>query len=492
MTAIDWLAKNEKIFADKIAIREAATGREFTYRQFNQLANRWRMELEARGIQTGDRVSVLLPNGADILFILFAAAKIGAIFVPLNTKLTVPELEQIVASAQPSLLIFSQEFGYLAAELSSLESLPLEGVNLADAAQASPLASTPIDLEQPQMLLYTSGTTGKPKGVIVSYRQVLWNALNSALRMIVTSDIALIHTPMFYTGGLNVYALPGFLVGATVVIAKSFDAAEVLRLIDKESITTLFAVPTQLAMMADSPAFETVNISGLRSIISGGAPCPIGLIERWLARGIALRQGFGMTEVGPNAFALDASDALRKAGSIGFPHFSVEARIVDEAGRDVVESEVGELIVRTPAMCSGYWNDPEQTSAAIRDGWLHTGDLARRDDEGYFYIVDRKKDMFISGGENVYPAEIEHLLRAHPAVSDVAVVGVPHQKWGEVGCAAIVLKIGVACTEADVVAFCDGRLARFKIPKQIVFVDELPRTVSGKVRKAELRRSVAQ
>ncbi len=487
MNAVDWLAKNETYFPDRTAIAETSTGRRFTYREFNQAANRYRRALEQLGITPGDRVAVLLPNGAEILFVLFAAAKMGAIFVPLNSKLTAPELTQILANAEPKLLIYADEFQHLATPLAA-QKLQLDAFQaIAQEPVAFPSFAPEIDLEQPQMLLYTSGTTGKPKGVILSYRHILWNAINTALRMVGPSDTVLIHTPMFYTGGLNVYTLPAFFVGATVVIAKSFDATEVLRMIEDFGVTALFAVPTQLVMMADSPAFATVDLSGLRSIISGGAPCPVGLIERWLARGINLQQGFGLTEVGPNTFALDARDSVRKAGSIGFPNFAIEARIVDEDATDVPEGEIGELIFRTPAMCSGYWNNAEQTAAAIRDGWFYTGDLARRDDQGYTYIVDRKKDMFISGGENVYPAEIERLLRQHPAVMDVAVIGMPHEKWGEVGCAVVVPVPGTHCDQQTLIAFCDGKLARFKIPKKVIFATELPRTVTGKVRKADLR-----
>ena len=483
MNVIDWPAKHALYSPGKVALIDVASNRRFTYREFNDRANQFCEYLESAGVKPGDRVAVLLPNGPEILLILFGATKLGAIFVPLNTKLAAPELGAIVADAQPTLLIYDPEFKNLTPTLPTRlvditsVTLPLETRN----------KKLETDLESPQMLLYTSGTTGKPKGVILSHRMTLWNAINTSLRLLMPTDTALIHTPMFYTGGLNVYALPAFYLGATIAILKSFSAEEVFRQVEQLRITVLFAVPTQLVMMADSPEFARANFSSLRYVVSGGAPCPIPLIERWIARGMTLRQGFGMTEVGPNCFVLDAPDALRKAGSIGFPNFAIEARIVDDNGHDVRSGEIGELIMRTPAMCSGYWNNPEQTQAAIRDGWLYSGDLASRDAEGYYYIVDRKKDMFISGGENVYPAEIEHLLRTHPQVADVAVVGQPHAKWGEVGCAAVVRQPGAALTEEELLAFCSGKIAKFKIPKYVVFVDDLPRTVSGKVQKQALR-----
>ena len=489
MDVIDWLAKHAVYTPDKTAIIDVAVGRRYTYREFNNEANRFHEFFTKLGVKPGDRVSVLLPNSADLLFVLFGCTKLGAIFVPLNFKLAAPELASIVADAQPSIVLYASEFRELADALQpAVRALCLEEVRVQlVGVPADNPRRIPCELEAPQMLLYTSGTTGKPKGVIVSHRHVLWNAINTSLRMLTATDTVLIHTPMFYTGGMNVYTLPAFYLGATVAIMKSFDANEVLRQVERLRITALFAVPTQLMMMADSAVFGTIGLNSLRYVISGGAPCPVPLIERWIDRGIELRQGFGLTEVGPNAFGLNSQDVSRKAGSIGFPGFSIEARIVDDHGEDVGDDEVGELIIRTPAMCSGYWNDAEQTAAAIRGEWFHTGDLARRDVEGYYYIVDRKKDMFISGGENVYPVEIEQVLRLHPKVVDVAVVGVAHSKWGEVGCAVVVLRPHESVVEGELLSFCVGKIAKFKIPKQLIFAEELPRTSSGKVRKQDLK-----
>ena len=494
MKITDWLARQENYNPDKVAIREVESGRAFTYREFNRASNRWCGFLRSLGIQPGDRVAVLFPNGADLLFALFGCTKLGAIFVPLNFKLAPPELVSILANARPSVLIYPGEFEKLAASVQSesgTHAIRWDDVveQIAACSVANPTEMV-ADLEDPQMLLYTSGTTGTPKGVILSHRQVLWNAINSSIRMVTPDDTALIHTPMFYTGGLNVYAMPCFFLGATICILKQFSPEHVLEQIPRLRITVTFAVPTQLLTMADSAAFESTDFNSLRYVISGGAPCPVPLIERWNARGVTLRQGFGMTEVGPNTYSLDGRDAVRKAGSIGFPNFSVETRIVDDEGREVQPGTTGELLLRTPAMCSGYWNNPEQTSAAICDGWFHTGDLSRLDNEGYCYIVDRKKDMFISGGENVYPAEIERVLLAHPKIAEAAVIGVPDPRWGEAGCAVILLKPGEAMQESEVAAFCSGRIAKFKIPKAVVFVNDLPRTVSGKIRKQELKEQV--
>ena len=458
MNVIDWLAKQEQYNPDKRAILDIGANRAYTYREFNAEAEKVRSALQEFGVKPGDRVCALLPNGAEILFALFGATKLGAIFVPLNLKLSASEQAEIMADAGPKVLIDHEG---------------LHGVGPAGEGSGA------VDMESPQMLLYTSGTTGKPKGAILSHRHILWNAINTSHRLLTASDTVLIHSPMFYTGGLNVFTLPAFYLGATVAILKTFHADEVLEQVERLRITCMFAVPTQLGMMADSPRFGTVDLSSLRYVISGGAPCPVDLIERWIERGVTMRQGFGLTEAGPNCFALDARDAVRKAGSIGFPNFTVEARIED-----------GELLLKTPAMCSGYWNNPEQTAAAIREGWFHTGDIATVDSEGYWYIVDRKKDMFISGGENVYPAEVERVLLSHPKVAEAAVFGTPHLKWGEVGMAAVVLKDGEALTGQELLSFCVGKIAKFKIPKSVIWVNELPRTASGKVRKQDLKRQL--
>ncbi|MCU1311431.1 MAG: AMP-dependent synthetase and ligase [Candidatus Angelobacter sp.] len=499
----DWIAKHAIFTPDKLALVETATDRRFTYKQFNQEANRVANFLEKLGIKAGDRVAIMAPNCVEILFTLFGATKIGAIFVPLNNKLTSAELVPIVQNCEPALLIYADEFGKTVSDLRQQfqfqHTIKLSGQVAQDELDwVQSLASVPdqrsqpipVDQNAPQMLLYTSGTTGKPKGVILPHRMQFFNGINFATRDLSGNDRVLVHTPMFYTGGLNVYTTPAILLGGTVVIMHHWDADEALRVIEKEKITAFFGVPTQLLMMADSPLFEQVDLSSLKWLISGGAPCPLPLIKRLIARGLRFKQGFGMTEVGVNCFCLEVPDAERKIGSIGFANFAMEARIVDDNGVDVGPNVRGELIMRTPCMCDGYWKDTEQTAQAIRDGWFYSGDIAQFDDEGYCYIVDRKKDMFISGGENVYPAEIEKLLVRHPKVSEVAVIGVPNEKWGEVGAAAVILKSGQSATEEEIVAYCQSQIAKFKIPRSVHFVKSLPRTVTQKVQKQELKRII--
>ena len=490
MEAIDWLAKRASYHPEKTALVEAATGRRFSYGELDAQSERAAAYLESVGLRAGDRLAVLSGNSAEVLFAFFGVGRLGAIFVPLNTRLAPPELAAIVERARPSMVFYSGEYAALAEALRPAFA-GARTLTRMDSVETPRRRRPPVDEDAPQMLLFTSGTTGRPKGAVLPHRMLLWNAINFAARDLLPSDTVLAHSPMFYTAGLNVYALPALFAGGTVVLARGWNTDEMFDLIERERVTVFFGVPTQLLMFTNSPRFETADLGSLRYVISGGAPCPAALIERLVERGLAYRQGMGLTEVGPSCFSLEPRDALRKPGSIGFPNIAMEARIVDGEGHDLGAGEVGELALRSPAMCSGYWEDPEATAAAIRGGWFFTGDLARRDTEGYYYIVDRKKDMFISGGENVYPAEVEHVLAGHPAVYEVSVVGVPDAKWGEVGCAAVVLRPGAQCAETDLLRFCEGRLARFKIPKSVRFFAELPRTHSGKVQKSALRKWIA-
>jgi fatty-acyl-CoA synthase len=338
-------------------------------------------------------------------------------------------------------------------------------------------------------LIFTGGTTGLPKAAEVSHRMIAWNTLNTVIHDITHNDIYLNVFPMFHTGGLFVYTLPQVIFGGTTIFIREFNPEQVLDLLEGEKVTVFAAVPTMYQMLTQAPNWEQTDLSSLRFCTSGGAPLPVPLVEKYTAeKGIRFKQGFGMTEFGPGIFALAPEDAIRKAGSIGRPNFFVDAQIVDDGNNFLGPDEEGELVLKGPSYCSGYFNDPEATIGAVDErGYFHTGDVARYDDEGYFYIVDRKKDMFISGGENIYPAEIEKVIYQHPAVHMCAVIGLPDPKWGEVGKACVVLKPGASATEEELIQFMAERLAKYKVPKSVSFMKALPISAAGKILKRELR-----
>ncbi|MBM3267457.1 MAG: long-chain fatty acid--CoA ligase [Candidatus Sericytochromatia bacterium] len=498
----DWLAKWARYAPEKVALVDDFSGRRYTYLELANRADRAAAALQRLlGIEKGDRIAILALNCPQTLELVFAAGKIGAIVVPLNYRLTVAELAYIVADAAPKAIFYGPEFEATAREI--LREAPVEfPVPFAggDLASYEDLVESPgasegavradVGLDDPHLILYTSGTTGRPKGAVLTHGTITWNAVNTQVGWDLThDDVTITHTPFFHTGGLNVLTTPLLHRGGRVVLMRAFDAAKSLSLIERERATVVFAVPTMFQLIADLPEFHTTDLSSLRFFITGGAPCPVSLIETYSRRGVTFKQGYGLTEAGPNCFTLDARDAVRKAGSVGFPNMHVDVRVVADDGRDANPGEVGELLIRGPHLFGGYWRNPDATAQATRGGWLHTGDLVRRDEEGYTYIVDRKKDMYISGGENVYPAELERILHGHPHIADVAIIGVPDAKWGEVGL-AVVVPAG-QLSEQDVLDHLDGKVARYKLPKAVTFATELPRNAGGKVLKAELRKRYA-
>ncbi len=497
----NWFERWSRYSPDAIALKDDATGRSFSYRESYRLINRCaRVLLNEFGVQVGDRVAALAMNEAEYVFLFFAVQRINAILVPVNVRLVSREIEHIVRDCSPKLLIYQQQFEETIQGMSP-ESLPMNRLHFdgpdsflsrlyCDSLPGDPV-SEENDLEAASMILYTSGTTGKAKGAIITNKMIFWNAVNTTMRLNLTqSDVSLIFAPFFHTGGWNVLTTPLLHRGARLINLKKFDADRVLRLCDSEGVTILFGVPTMMDMLYRSPLFNEVSLKTVRYAIVGGEPMPLELIKAWQNKGVPIRQGYGLTEFGPNVYSLNEQDAIRKIGSIGFPNFYIDAKIVDEHDVELGDEQVGELALRGPVCTPGYWNNPTATREAIKDGWFHTGDLVRRDCDGYYYVVDRKKDMFISGAENVYPAEVEHVLRTHPAIREVAVVGVPDAKWGEVGKAFIVKKAGMALTADEVIAFCSSNLAKFKTPKHVEFLDELPKSDSGKILKRALKESV--
>ncbi|MEW6425549.1 MAG: long-chain fatty acid--CoA ligase [Bacillota bacterium] len=511
MFAADWLAKREELTPAKTAVIDATGGVRLTYRDLNQRARRLAAFCkEELGLQKGDRIAVLAQNRLEFLDLLFAAQKTGTILVPLNYRLKVNELAYLLQDSRPRVLFYDQANAAAAADLRSRaaaaayvflgeerEGASAGSESAGDVAYARILAASPssfagpqndFDLEAPWLILYTGGTTGFPKGAVLSRRMVTWNAVNTAVSWGLTpDDVAPVFYPFFHTGGINVLTTPLVHLGGTLVLTGPFQARPALETIERERCTVISMVPTMFQMIMDEPAFPQADFSSVRLCISGGAPCPRHIYEAFLAKGVIFKQGYGLTEAGPNCFALPEDAALRKIGSVGRPVFHSEVRLVGEDGREVPPGEVGELAIRGDHLCSGYWQNPAATAEILRDGWLYTGDLARQDEEGFFYIVGRKKEMIISGGENVYPVEIEAVLNSHPKIAEAAVIGIPHEKWGEVPKAVVALRPGARAAAEEIISFCRERLAGYKVPKVVEFRRELPKSGMGKILKRELQ-----
>jgi fatty-acyl-CoA synthase len=511
----DWLERGERYWPDNIAVVDVSKGSagRFTYRQLNRRANKLANWLHnSIGIQRGDRVGMLALNGVEFLDAFFACGKLGAIFVPYNWRSHWRELIDLIEVTQPKVLIYSDDFKTNVAEIENATcatpyaihsylqldgdgikgSLPYEAT--LQSSPDAPVTNELIDAEDIICLIFTGGTTGLPKGAQISYRMIGWNTLNTIVHELQRSDITITHTPMFHTGGLLVYTLPLLTLGGTIVIMHKWTPDEMLDLIEREHVTMFFCVPSQYQMMLQSPKFATTSFKSVRFMTSGGAPLPVPIIKAYRDQhGVVFKQGFGMTEFGPGIFSMGPEFAEKKAGSIGMPNYFVDARVVDDDNRSGSSNVVGELVLKGPSMCSGYFNNSEASAAAIdAEDWFHTGDLARIDDDGFFFIVDRKKDMFISGGENVYPVEIEKALYEHPAIAQCAVIGVPDEKWGEVGKAIVVLKPNATATEEELIEHMKARLAKFKVPKSVAFVAALPLSAAGKILKRELREMFAK
>ena len=445
--------------------------REWTYAELDEASERLAGSFLARGLRRGDRVATLTGNSPEHVAVCFACAKAGLVLTPLSWRLAAPELAYQLDDSEPALFLAEDEHTGLAeATGHAFEPLPAAVEDAGDAQGAA------VEDDDPLLLVYTSGTTGRPKGALLTHANCFWTNLSFDLATGVSGDDVVLQVlPQFHCGGWNVQALLGWWKGARVVLERAFDPARCLALIEETGVTTMMGVPANYLFLAQEPAFATADLSSLRRAVVGGAPMPEALLELWNERGVAVVQGYGLTEAAPNVLCLPPEEAVRKLGSAGKPYPHVDVRLSPE----------GELQVRGPNVFAGYWRNPDATAEVLVDGWLRTGDVAERDDEGFYRIKGRLKDMYISGGENVYPAEVESVLHEHPGVADVAVVAVPDERWGEVGVAFVVASGGVSPDE--LLAHVRERLARFKAPKAVRFVDVLPRSGMGKVQKDELR-----
>ena len=499
MEYFDWSAAQSRMRPDKVAIVDLATSRELTYRQLDERARQLAGALQATSVGRGDRVAILAPNCPEFFELEFACGKIGAIAVPLNWRLTESELAYILGDCAPTVLIFDAQFAEMAQALSqrcniaSSWAIDPEDASsgyeqaLAGAAQCIPET---LSLDDTAMIMYTSGTTGHPKGALITHGMNFINCVNLGIPALINpQSVQLVVLPLFHTGGANCYANPILHAGGRIILLREFDPGAALRILGDPDygVTHFFAVPAPYQFMMQHPDFAQTDLSRLVIAGVGGAPCAEAILTTWMDRGVDMVQGWGMTETSPGGTALDAADARRKVGSAGRALLHTEVKIIDDDGATLPANAVGELLIRGPNITPGYWNNPEATAKTFTGDWLRTGDAARMDEEGFVYIVDRWKDMYISGGENVYPAEIENVLYQLPEVAEAAVIGVPSERWGETGKAVLVLKPDAQLAEDAVIAHCLAHLAKFKVPQSVAFIDALPRNATGKVLKRTLR-----
>ncbi len=498
----DSIAFHGRFSPERLALVELATGRRLSYAAFDERIAKCAGFLTSTlgDAPFGKRVALLSRNSIDLLALHFAASRTGAIFQPLNWRLAGAELKALVADAEPELFIYQEEFDH-AAEIATMGAPPKRILKIgADEDElgaaidaAAPVEAAGISDSVPILLLYTSGTTGRPKGVMVTERNAFSTAFNfSGIAEIAPRDVALCDVPLFHVAGLCGLARGALLMGATLYVSDRFVPATALKLLSDRTLgfTHYFAVAQMGQLMRADPSYKSSDLSHLKAIISGGAPVPPSLVEAFLADGVPFVEGYGLSEAG-TAFGIPPDQSLirEKLGSTGVPAMLIEAKLVDQSGNAPAPGEIGEIWLRGPSVTPGYWRQPEATAKVLtEDGWFKTGDAATRDGDGFYRIVDRWKDMYISGGENVYPAEVEAVLHALNGVADAGIIGVPDPKWGEVGCAFIVVSKGQRLTARNVIDHCREHLAHYKVPKHVRFVDTIPRTASGKIQKQELRK----
>ncbi|MGO4491261.1 long-chain fatty acid--CoA ligase [Arthrobacter sp. 2YAF22_2] len=509
-----WLQRRRPKSGTKTAI--ISGGRELSYAQFADRSLRLANALRDRGVAKGDRVAYLGENHPSFLETLFACGALGAIFVPLNTRLAPPEIQFQLQDSGAVALIHAQALSDLAhrgavgtavarlvvvddsgdgsAEAAADDSgqgpTAVEGFEDVVASGAERPLDEPVTLDDGAMILYTSGTTGRPKGALLTHGNIIWNCINVIVDFDFSSvDVALMISPMFHVASLDMGVLPTLLKGGTVILESRFDPGRVLTLVEQYRVTTMSGVPTTYQLICEHPAWPTTDLSSLNKLTCGGSAIPMRVLDAYESRDLQIGNGYGMTETAPGATVLPAARSREKAGSAGLPHFFTDIRIADPVAGIAAPGTVGEIQIKGPNVIHGYWERPDATAASYAEGgWFKSGDLAYTDEEGFVFIADRLKDMIISGGENIYPAEVEQAIAELDAVGSVAVIGVPDEKWGEVPRAVVLLRDGAQLSEDQLRAHLQGRLARYKIPKSVVFVAEMPRTASGKIRKAELRK----
>ncbi len=493
----DWLDKRAKLTPERVALIDNATGLSTTFSEWNERANRTANYLKRLGVKKGDRVAVYASNRPEYLDLFWAAPKIGAMLQNLNWRLTVHELMGIVASGAPTVVVYSEDWRCqveaLKASFTTVKhvvAISNPGPGERDLAERDSM-NTELDdvpelsLDDPWGIYYTGGTTGLPKGAVITHGNVTWNSVNTITSWGVNAQHkAALQLPLFHIGGPNIFMVPLVHTGGTTILCAGFDADETFDLVERSGITHYVAVPTMFQLLQEHSRWAEADFSKLELVISGGASCPLPIMEKFWDRGIDFKMGYGLTEASGNNFWLPPEMVKKKIGSVGYPIYHIDMKVVHDDGTECEPNEEGELLIRGPHIMAGYWRNPVATAETIRDGWLHTGDVARCDRDGCFSILGRSKEMFISGGENVYPAEIESVLSAYPSVLEVAVVGVSDKTWGEVGRAYVVVTEDY--DEIDLRAFIAERLARYKLPRTIIVLQALPLTAIGKIDKKRL------
>lgn len=478
---IDFLEKNAHVYDDKIAIIDQESKRRITYHELNTEVDAWAAVLQTQGVEAGNAIAFLnTHNSLEHVTLMLACAKISALFVPLNFRLSNTEIEQVIKRLEPKLYlgvgkkIFNVDTTYL-------------DVTTVDLKSSKDFKENKSTLQDTILMLFTSGSTGIPKGVMFHGEMLLSNQTETCKGWGLTpDDITLVETPFFHTGGYNVLLLPLLYLGGTVILAEAFNADNVFDTIENEKVSVYFGVPTMFQMLLDRPRFKECDFKSIRFFISGGAACSIPMIEEYQKRGLMFKQGFGLTEVGPNCFLLDEADAIRKSGSIGRPMPHSKVKVINIDGVECGPGIPGELLLAGPHVCAGYYKNPQAFEETFNDGYFHTGDLVRFDEENFFYVVGRIKDMYISGGENVYPGEVEKQITAHHDISEAVVVAVPNEKWGEVGFAFLKTNNGEISTES-LRDFLNPLLSRYKHPQHVKCMSEFPLLPNGKVDRKALK-----
>jgi fatty-acyl-CoA synthase len=506
MNVGQWVYKRAVTDPDAPFLKEAeGEEKDFTNRQFNERVNRMTHVLAELGVKQGERVCALLLNSSEFFEIFFACAKTGAIMVPLNFRLAVPELSFIVGDARPRALVYSHDFSEKVMELrekcrdvshfighgGALSGDREIGEFAVGYPSGEPEVTEEVIETDPLVIMYTSGTTGDPKGAVISHKNIIFDAVHNLIGYGVNRSFrSLVSSPLFHIGALAASSTPVIYAGGSLVLRRFFNASEIIRLIQNEKVNYMFSIPVMFQMMSEAAEWEAADFSHVNYFFAGGAPMPVPLIQKYQGeKGVSFAQGYGMTEA-CQVSALGLGDSVRKTGSVGKEVFHVLLRIVDEKGADVPAGEVGEVIIRGPTVFSGYWDRPNETEKAFKQGWFYTGDMGRKDEEGFLYLVGRKVEMIISSGVNIYPAEVERALVRVPEVSEAAVLGMPDRIRGEAVCAFVSLAEGKSISETALVDALRGKIADFKIPKKITFVDDFPRNPQGKILKQELKKKL--